>query len=119
MIEHLQLRHPGEPQAIRKRSTILDEAFFDMARSRARRIIQPLDVPVVAPEVRREQKQLDAQVQLVGEPPGRDLGDMTVDGHAAASSNRIARWEFAFSGAISRHRGSHVAESAMRISDER
>src|SRR5262249_10469238 len=120
MIEDLRLRPPGEPQARCKRSTILDETFLDLAWARSGRVVQAIDMRIVTPEIRRKQKQVDAQVQLVRELPDGHfgdvgVGDIAVGRHAAASSNRIAEPEFAISGVISRHHDSYVAEFAMRI----
>lgn len=100
MTEHFGLRSPGEPETFCERVWIALKSFGNVARRGSHRVAQPIDVLVVAPEVRRQQKQIDSQIQLVRELPGGNFSDVLESIHAAASSNRIAGTSFEKSGRI-------------------
>jgi hypothetical protein len=53
---------------------------------------------VVPPEVRRQQKQIHPKIQLMRQPPCRDLANVVERSHAAVSCNRAAHASFANSG---------------------
>jgi hypothetical protein len=113
MTEHLGLRTFRAPKALGEGVSIAREPFGDVARCGSHDLAQPIGVLVVAPEFRRQEKQIDSQVQLVRELPGGDFGHVREGIHAAASSNRIAGTVFEKSGRIGETATRVVAGFAM------
>src|SRR6185503_21138492 len=93
--------------------SIAFKSFGNVARRGSHHVAQPIGMLVVAPEFRRQQKQIDSQIQLVRELPGGDFSDVPESSHAAASSNRIAGTVFKKSGRIEEMSVTGVAVFAM------
>ena len=91
MTEHFGLRSLREPKTFGERVWIALKSLGDVARRGSHGIAQSIGVLVVTPEFRRQQEQIDSQIQLVRELPGGDFSDVLDSSHAAASSNRVAR----------------------------
>ena len=90
VIQDLCFRSSGEADAIGKRAPIARESVSDIPRTRADRVAQLLDAPVLAFEVGRQQKQIDAQVEKMGELPGREIAEIDGSRHAGRKCNRPA-----------------------------
>jgi hypothetical protein len=117
MVHDLELRSFGPAQAFSKHRPVAIESVRDLPRARSDRATQSIRVLVVAAEIRREQEQIDAQIQLVRQLPGGGFGDITGGRHTVASSNRAARTTSANSGVISNCGDPRIADTATRIGD--
>lgn len=84
MREHLPLRALGQPHTIGKSNPIAGGAHDDEVGATSNGVYQSINMAKVAPEVRRQQKQVDAKIELVSKLPGSGVGDVGVRSHARA-----------------------------------
>jgi len=63
VIQHFCFRSFCQAHTIGERPLIVREPFSDIPRARTDRVTQPLDRPVMALEVRRQEKEVDAQIE--------------------------------------------------------
>ena len=87
-------------------------ALGDVPRSCRRGIPQLVARIEMPAKLRAMQEQLDAQVHLMREFPGSDIGDVFERGHAADSCNRVARRVSAKSGLLADRRRDRIEEFA-------
>jgi hypothetical protein len=66
------------------------DPFSNIPRARPNRVTQLLDAPVMALEVRRQEKQIDAQIEQVRELPRGQVTNIVGAVHAGACCNRFA-----------------------------
>jgi hypothetical protein len=90
VIQDFCFRSPGEADAIGKRPSIVRESFSDIPRTRSHGVTELLNAPVMALEVRRQQEQIDAKVEEMGELPGSDIAGIGGCRHARRRCNRTA-----------------------------
>ncbi len=91
VIEHLRFASPGHPYQLRE--FLLPkplDSVGDIARCRTDRITELIARLIVAPEVRRQQEQVDAKMQLMRQSPGGNVANVVGAVHAVARCNRVA-----------------------------
>jgi len=119
MPKHFGLRSLRDPKTFGEGVSIARKSFGNVARRGSHHVAQPIGVLVVTPEFRRQEKQINSQIQLVRELPGGNFSHISESSHAVASSNRIACRFLAFSGRSQADTHRDVAEFATRSRSER
>jgi len=95
------------------------EPFSNIPRARPDRVTQLLDAPVMALEVRRQEKQIDAQIEQVRELPRGQVTNIVGAVHAGACCNRFAVDFCAESGLMAPRHPPDDAESAIQLAPDR
>jgi hypothetical protein len=90
VIQHFRFEFSGSPDTLGKHLPIVLEPFGNVSRTRPHRFPQLVRAAVMALEVRRQQKQVDAQVEQVRELPGSEIAEIGGSRHAGARCNRAA-----------------------------
>jgi hypothetical protein len=120
MLQHIGLRASGQAHELRELPMFgARMSILDVPRRRSRRVAQLLAGFEVTPEFRAGDEQLDAQVQLMRQPPGGDVSIVSERSHAPGWCNRVARRFFAKSGGFLEMLRANIAEVAMFSSRER
>lgn len=115
MIQHRGLRLLGRADASREVPvTTLREPFRNRTGTGSHRITELKGGCVIPPEVRRQQKQIDPQIELMRQAPGGDVANVVEAGHADRRCNPAARAVFGISGGISMARLIDDEETAYR-----
>jgi hypothetical protein len=95
------------------------DPFSNIPRARLNRVTQLLDAPVMALEVRRQKKQIDAQIEQVRELPRGQVTNIVGAVHAGACCNRVAVDCCAESGLMAPRHPPDDAESAIQLALDR
>jgi hypothetical protein len=101
VIQHFGFAASRQPEPVRKDPWIIFESFGDIPRTQTNGVTQLMQARVMPLEIGRQQEQVDPQIQLMRELPGRDFGEVTERRHATAWCNRAAVSGIVESGEIS------------------
>lgn len=91
MSQHFCFGSSCEPDSIGEPRTIVNESFGDVPRTRTHGVAQLSGALVVPLEVRRQQEQVDSQVEQMRESPGADFGEVVEGKHDGAPVQPVCR----------------------------